>query len=633
MKLLFVLFCHLSILTHVFADVKTSVSIQGEDVHINGKPTYAGRMWNGHRVEGLLMNSRMVQAAYDDLNPETAQRWAYADTGKWDAERNVSEFIAAMPEWKAHGLLAVTVNFQGGSPEGYSQTQPWITGAFTKDGSLRPEFAARMKRVLDAADTHGMVVILGYFYFGQDQNLQDEAAVVKATDEATKWLLDGGWGNVLVEVNNETNPGYDHEILRPARIHELIDRVRKTERNGRRLLVGTSYGGGGLPKENVVRVSDFLLLHGNGVKDSARITEMIKKSRRVPGFHPMPILFNEDDHENFDQPSNNCAAAVADHVSWGWFDYRRKGEAQEEGYQSPPVNWGISSVRKRAFFNYVAAITGAKLDDQASAKSVLDLTKFKLTFSDEFEGSKLDTTKWQAPEMPRQGSCRWVASLATVRDGALHLGIRLTDDPVLRYDCAAVRTRKDYDPKQTMFSQRYGYFEARAKLPKNMKSDYWAAFWMMCGNVNSPDTREGVEADILESFQQSNVPRYGMNFHWNGYGKEHNATGIKLDPTPELADGEFHRFGMYWDEKVYVAFFDGREVGRTDLIGLGGKENGKTPSQGPCQKPGYLKLSCEAAAWAGATNQWEKDPTKEDAFVIDYVRVYEGTLPTATNKP
>ena len=74
-----------------------------------------------------------------------------------------------------------------------------------------------MRRVLDAADEQGMVVILGYFYFGQDQRLRDEAAVVRATDEATRWLLDGGWRHVLVEVNNETNvKAYDHEILRPA---------------------------------------------------------------------------------------------------------------------------------------------------------------------------------------------------------------------------------------------------------------------------------------------------------------------------------------------------------------------------------------------------------------------------------
>ena len=337
------------------------MSIVGEDFHLNGRPTYAGRSWKGHRIEGLLLNSRMVQATYDDLNPETARRWAYADTGKWDAERNVREFIAAMPEWKRHGLLAVTVNFQGGSPEGYSSKQTWESGAFNPDGGLRPEFADRMRRVLDAADAQGMVVILGYFYFGQDQRLRDEAAVIRATDEATRWLLNGGWSNVLVEVNNECDvKAYDHDILKPGRVHELIGRVRKTERDGRRLLVGTSYGGGAIPQENVVRASDFLLLHGNGVKDPKRITGMVQQTRAVPGYKPMPIVFNEDDHENFEQPANNFAAAVAEHVSWGWFDYRRKGEGMDEGYQSPPVNWGLSSDRKRAFFNYLAEIAGAK---------------------------------------------------------------------------------------------------------------------------------------------------------------------------------------------------------------------------------------------------------------------------------
>jgi hypothetical protein len=339
---------------------QTTLAIVGEDFHINGQPTYAGRTWNGHRVEGLLLNSRMVQATYDDLNPETAKRWAYADTGTWDAERNVREFIAAIPSWKAHGLLAVTLNFQGGSPEGYSGKQAWISGAFAEDGALRPAFAERMRRVLDALDAHGMVAILGYFYFGQDQNLRDEAAVQRATDEATAWVLTGGWRNVLIEVDNETNvKAYDHAILRPERIHELIERVRKTERDGRRLLVGTSYGGGGIPQENVVRASDFLLLHGNGVNKSARITEMVAQTRAVPGYRPMPILFNEDDHEKFDQPENNFTAAVAAHVSWGWFDYRRKGEGLDEGYQSPPVNWGVSSERKRGFFSLLADITGA----------------------------------------------------------------------------------------------------------------------------------------------------------------------------------------------------------------------------------------------------------------------------------
>ncbi len=165
--------------------------------------------------------------------------------------------------------------------------------------------------------------------------------MIKATNDATQWLLEGGWKNVLVEVNNETNvAAYDHAILKPERIHELINQVKQVTLNDRRLLVGTSYGGGAIPRPNVVKSSDFLLLHGNGVTDPNRITEMIKQTRSVEGYRPMPILFNEDDHENFDQPQNNFAAAVAEHVSWGWFDYRRKGGAFSEGYQSPPVDWG-----------------------------------------------------------------------------------------------------------------------------------------------------------------------------------------------------------------------------------------------------------------------------------------------------
>jgi hypothetical protein len=100
---------------------RTEVTIQGQQFFLNGKPTYAGRSYQGMKIEGLLMNVRSVQAIFDDLNPETRSRWAYPDTGKWDPERNVKEFVAALPEWRRHGLLAFTVNLQGGSPEGYSK--------------------------------------------------------------------------------------------------------------------------------------------------------------------------------------------------------------------------------------------------------------------------------------------------------------------------------------------------------------------------------------------------------------------------------------------------------------------------------------------------------------------------------
>jgi hypothetical protein len=72
----------------------------------------------------------------------------------------------------------------------------------------------------------------------------------------------------------------------------------------------------------------------------------------------MPILFNEDDHFDFDRPRNNFLAAVGEYASWGYFDYRRKGEGFDDGYQSVPVNWGALSPRKRGFFRLLSEVTG-----------------------------------------------------------------------------------------------------------------------------------------------------------------------------------------------------------------------------------------------------------------------------------
>lgn len=336
----------------------TRITIEGEDFFIDGKPTYPGRTFRGHRIEGLLLNSRMVQATFDDTNPETRSRWAYPDTGVWDPERNLQEFLEMLPIYREHGLLAVTVNFQGGSPEGYSKAQPWDNNAFTPEGEFKPVYLDRMQRVLDRLDELGMVAILGIFYFGQDERLQDEAAVKQAVANTVNWVLERDYQHVLVEINNECDvPRYEHEILQPARVHELIEQAQAITRQGRRLLVGTSYGGNRVPRENVVGVSDFLLIHGNSVSDPHRIAEMVDQTRAIPGYRPMPILFNEDDHFNFDQPENNFMAAISRGASWGYFDPGKND--YEDGYQSVPVNWGLNTERKRAFFALVKEMSGS----------------------------------------------------------------------------------------------------------------------------------------------------------------------------------------------------------------------------------------------------------------------------------
>ena len=335
---------------------KNEVAIREDMFHINGRPTYSGRYWNGLKIEGLLMNARLIQGIFDDLNPDTRMKWAYPDTKEWNPDRNTREFAAAMPLWGAHGLLSFSINLQGGSPEGYSKEQPWHNSAFESDGSLRPDYMRRLKLILDRADELGMVPILGFFYFGQDHRLRDETAVKRAADNATEWLFDNDYRHVLIEINNECNVRYDHDILKPERVHELILRVKAITKNGRHFLVSTSYGGGTVPLENVVKASDFLLMHGNGVKNPARITEMITQARAVPGYTPKPILFNEDDHFDFDKPMNNMVAAIGEYASWGFFDPGKNN--YHDGYQCPPVNWTINTPLKKSFFIKLKEISG-----------------------------------------------------------------------------------------------------------------------------------------------------------------------------------------------------------------------------------------------------------------------------------
>jgi hypothetical protein len=364
-------------------ELRTEISIQGDRFLINGKPTYEGRYWNGNKVEGLLLNARLVQGVFDDENPETRPTFVYPDTGEWSADRNTNEFVAAMPSWKAHGLNSFTLNLQGGSPTGYGN-KSWINSAFDANGDLKPAYMDRLKRILNKADELQMIVILGYFYFGQDQVLKDEAAVKAGVTNITTWILTNGFRNVLVEINNECNSGaYDHPILREDRVHELITLAQGIEVNGDRLLVSTSYGGCYVPHSNVVSVADYILIHGNdasenrleeertGIKTPSPVymQRLFDETRKVTGYRGQPIVVNEDDHYGYDQPDNNYKRSIENYVSWGYFDFRRIGSRAERegleeetdieiGYQSVPVDWSISHSRKEAFFNYTKEISG-----------------------------------------------------------------------------------------------------------------------------------------------------------------------------------------------------------------------------------------------------------------------------------
>lgn len=378
---------------------RTSISIENENFLINGKPLQEKIKFQNISIEGLLMNSRMANAIFDDANPFTKHLWIYPDTKKWNPERNTDELIQMLKIYLNNGLKCININLQGASPLGYyrsdkinlnkliskiqlkfpnakiediwdglpsTNSQPWDSGAFNPDGSLKEKFLNRASKIIEEADRIGMMICLGFFYFGQDERLEDEKAVINAVDNAVKWVLGKKYKNTIIEINNECDvPKYEHEILQQNRIHELIEYVSKIRIDNNKLYVGTSFTKRMLPTDNVINFSDFIILHGNGIDNPHEIKKYIKNTRKSKYYRGQPIFFNEDDHFDFNENLNNFTEALRQRVGWGFFDpgHGAGGSAAYgdyiNGFQNPPINWTINTQRKKEYFSLMNKITSS----------------------------------------------------------------------------------------------------------------------------------------------------------------------------------------------------------------------------------------------------------------------------------
>ena len=225
---------------------------------------------------------------------------------------------------------------------------------------------------------------------------------------------------------------------------------------------------------------------------------------------------------------------------------------------------------------------------------------YSLTFEDEFEGTELDTTKWErCPEWKRQDlNCYWDDECSVVNgDGTLSIRSEYRDGI---YYMGAIRSKNK-------FSQTYGYFEVRCTL--NTIPGYWTAFWLMGENVGNVDGSgvDGTEIDIMESAYFGTAINHA--FHWDGYAENHSSIGTNTK-NGEVYDGKYHTFSLLWTEEEYIYYIDGKECWRTNA-----KEAG-----GVCQAPLYLKFTAETGSWTALALDVNKFPT---SVYVDYIRVYE----------
>ena len=118
------------------------------------------------------------------------------------------DLIENLPVYRQYGLNAVSVFFMGsrfGDVKGYRP-----------DASLDPLYAARMGRIIEAADELNMVVVVGCLYWSTSR-ANDELVEVwtqqdanRAIANTVRWLSDKNYRNVFVDVDNE---GMAHDTM------------------------------------------------------------------------------------------------------------------------------------------------------------------------------------------------------------------------------------------------------------------------------------------------------------------------------------------------------------------------------------------------------------------------------------
>lgn len=127
---------------------KTAVSIDGKKFLINGQPTYKGRVWNGHSVEGLLFNARMVQATFDDRNPATVRRTRQVEGYRpmpvllneddhFDFDKPKNNFAAAVGEYASWGYFDYRTTGEGFDAGYQSVPVNWKTSTDRKKGFFK----------------------------------------------------------------------------------------------------------------------------------------------------------------------------------------------------------------------------------------------------------------------------------------------------------------------------------------------------------------------------------------------------------------------------------------------------------------------------------------------------------------
>lgn len=251
----------------------------------------------------------------------------------------------------------------------------------------------------------------------------------------------------------------------------------------------------------------------------------------------------------------------------------------------------------------------AACEVRSDTGQTLDINAYEQTFSDDFDSLSVSAwgpdTTWIAhtPWNGDFGDAKFVNPTPnfpfSVKDGILTIEMRKGDDGKWRSGLLSSADRKGNG-----FSQMYGYFEVRAKLPPG--EGVWPAFWLIGQGRLKPNPPATAEIDIFEYYGRD-PGSFSSSVHvWPIAKDVTKFTKTLKTSVPEGSlSADYHLFGASVEEDMIRIYLDRKEI-----------QAFPTPEMH--KQPMFLLVNL------GLGSGWPIENTPNPSVLeVDYVRAYK----------
>jgi beta-glucanase (GH16 family) len=163
-----------------------------------------------------------------------------------------------------------------------------------------------------------------------------------------------------------------------------------------------------------------------------------------------------------------------------------------------------------------------------------------------------------------------------------------------------------------LFSQTYGRFEARIKIPKGQ--GIWPAFWMLGEDIRKIGWPACGEIDIMENIGKEPGTVHGSLHGPSSTGATSDATKILSLPAGQKLADDFHIYAVEWEPEVVRFYLD------ANVYATFRKADWPAGGKWVFDHPYFLLLNVAVGGdWPGTPDQTSVFPQE---MLVDYVRVY-----------